>query len=335
MKESKFKKYYYYAHSVGAYIYVAITGRFKEQQSHKYFIDSRTIKDIYKQYGFINIIRAAMRVPKNLNLSTTGLQLFRNAYFPKTKKTVLSTSIEITNNCPYRCQGCYIDVEKKKLDYFMSEEVLRNTIESLSNSTFILIQGGEPLHKNSVDMLYNVLKDYPEQIFVLVTTGVYISKFGLGKFANLNNILWSISINGTEEINDKMRFKGSFQHAISAMDLIRQAQQYFVATVTLSKNNIENATSEKFILLLAKKGVKEIRYLILRGVIEKQLSLDEIELYEKRTKRYNKHVFCNFCVDNLEDYSVVDPYGNQRIDRTGYDHTLRYDNDFAVKKHYF
>jgi MoaA/NifB/PqqE/SkfB family radical SAM enzyme len=334
MKESALKKYFFYAYSVSAYVGVALSGHFNERQSHRYFIDSKTVKNIYRQYGFVNILRAAIRVPKNLNLSTTGYQLFKNAYFPKCKKTALSTSIEITNNCPYRCKGCYIDIEKKKSDFFMSENILRQTIESLSHSTFILIQGGEPLQKNSVDMLYKVLKDYPDQIFVIVTTGVYISKYGIGKFAELNNILWSISINGTEDINDAVRFKGSFKHAINAMDQIREAQQYFVATVTLSKDNVEDATSEAFVKLLALKGVKEIRYLILREA-DNQLSLDEVEYYEKKTKEYNKYLFCNFCVDNIEDYCVIDPDGSQRDDRTGYDHTLKYNDESLSKKHYF
>lgn len=335
MKESVLMKYYYYIYSVIGYIWVAFIGRFKKRNSHDYFIDSKTLIDIYNQYGLINIIRALYRVPQNLNLSTTGLKLFKNAYFPKVKKTVLSTSIEITNNCPYRCKGCYISLSKKKSSYFMTEDILRKTIQDYSHSTFILIQGGEPLQKNSVDILYNVFKDYPEQIFVIVTTGVYLSKYGIGKFKNLNNILWSISLNGTEKINDEIRFKGSFKHALNAMDEIRKVQQYFVATVTLSKDNIKDATSEKFISLLANKGVKEIRYLILRDNTSNQLSLEEIEFYENVTKKYNKYLFCNFCIDSLEDYSVIDPYGEKRMDRTGKDHTLKYEQEKFLIKHYF
>jgi MoaA/NifB/PqqE/SkfB family radical SAM enzyme len=334
MKESAFKKCCFYAYSVSVYVGVALSSRFSERQSHRYFIDSKMVKIFYQQYGLANIFRAAIRAPKNLNLSTTGYQIFKNAYLPKHKKTVLSTSIEVTNNCPYRCKGCYIDIEKRKSDFFMSENILRQTIESLHYVTSILIQGGEPLQKNSVDMLYRVLKDYPDQIFVIVTTGVYISKYGIGKFAELNNIVWSISINGTEEVNDKVRFKGSFKHAINAMDKIREAQQYFVATVTLSKDNVEDATSEVFVRLLALKGVKEIRYLILREAYN-QLSLDEVEYYEKKIKEYNKYVLCNFSVDNIEDYCVIDPDGNKRDDRTGYDHTLKYNDESSAKKHNF
>lgn len=331
MKESKFKKYWFYIYMVYLYCKVAILWRIKgEHISHHYFIDSKTIDKFYKEYGLKNILGAIIRIPQNLNLSTTGFQLFKNAYFPKVKKTVLSTSIEITNNCSYKCYGCYINIDKKKSSFVMSEINLRQTIESLSHSTFILIQGGEPLQEHTSDMLYQVLKDFKEQIFVIVTTGVHLSKNGLGNFQKLNNILWSISINGTRKTNDEIRFKGSFKHAIKAMENIRKAQQYFVTTVTLSRKNIENATSKKFILFLAKKGVKEIRYLILRESIENQLTLHEINIYEHKVKKYNKYIFCNFCVDELIDYSVIDPYGNVRIDRTGKDHTLEHKN-----KHYF
>lgn len=339
MKETLLKKYTYFAYSLGGYAHVALNNLWKEQEAHGYFVSSKTINTMYKKYGLMNMTRALVRAPKNLNFSTTGVTLFKNAYFPETKKTVLSTSIEITTNCPYRCSGCYLSEEQKKSDFFMSEEDLRKTISTHLHSTFILIQGGEPLQKNSVDMVYNVLKDFPNQIFVIVTTGVYISKYGLGKFKNLGNILWSISINGPKEINDNLRFKGSHKHAMNAMENIREAQQYFVATVTISKDNVEEATSEEFILSLSKKGVKEIRYIILRDNKEKQLSLEEIEYFEESTRKYNKYLFTNFCSDDMEDYSVIDPYTNKRIDRTGYDHTLEYSNSCTRKveneKHYF
>lgn len=335
MKENIFLKSYYYAYSIIAYLYLFIKRRFKKHNSHQYFVNFSTLMKFYNEYGILNIIRALIRVPENLNLSKSGIVLFRNSYFPKNKKTALTTSIEITENCPYQCNGCYIDKNSKKSKYFMSEELLRNTIESLSYSTLILIQGGEPLQKNSVKMIYKVLNDYPHQSFVLVTTGEYISKNGIGDFAKLNNILWSISINGTEEINDKIRFKKSYKYATKAMDIIRAEQQYFIATVTLSKENIDDATSEKFIMMLANKGVKEIRYLLLRDSSDLQLSLDTVDFYHQKVKKYNKYVFLNFWCDELVDYCVIDPYGKKRIDRTGYDHTLKYEDNTESKKHYF
>lgn len=335
MKENIFLKSYYYAYSIVAYLYLFVKRRLKKHDSHHYFVNFSTLMRFYNEYGLLNIIRALIRVPQNLNLSKSGIVLFNNSYFPKNKKTALTTSIEITENCPYRCNGCYIDINNKKSRYFMSEDLLRKTIESLSYSTLILIQGGEPLQKNSVDLLYKVLKDYPHQSFVLVTTGEYISKNGIGNFAKLSNILWSISINGTEELNDKIRFKGSYKYATKAMDIIRSQQQYFIATVTLSKDNIENATSEIFIMTLADKGVKEIRYLLLRDSSDLQLSLDTVDFYHQKVKKYNKYVFLNFWCDELVDYCVIDPYGNKRIDRTGYDHTLKYDDNTESNKHYF
>jgi len=335
MKENYLVKYYYYGYSIVSYLYLFIKRRFKKHNSHQYFVSFKTLVRFYNEYGLINIIRALLRVPKNLNLSKSGIVLFNNSYFPKNEKTALTTSIEITENCPHRCLGCYIDIDSKKSNYFMSEDMLRSTIESLSYSTIILIQGGEPLQRDSVNMLYRVLGDYPDQSFVLVTTGEYISKNGIGDFAKLNNILWSISINGTEELNDKIRFKGSYKHAINAMDIIRYAQQYFIATVTLSKENIENATSEEFIMTLVDKGVKEVRYLLLRDSSNLQLPLDTVDFYHEKVKKFNKYIFLNFWVDELVDYCVVDPYGNQRIDRTGNDHTLEYENSTKTDKHYF
>lgn len=286
-----------------------------------YLVAPQTIKDMYNRYGLINLIRVAIRAPKNLNFLTTGITLFKNVYLPDEKKTALSTSVEVTNNCPFRCKGCYI--EDRESDYFMPEKLLRKVVESLTYSEFIIIQGGEPCSKNYMDILYEVIKDYPKQSFIICTSGVYIGKHGLGKLRNLENLLWSISINGTEEINDELRFKGSYKHAVQAMINIREAQQYFVAVTTVSKVNIESATSEEFIMLLANTGVKEIKFLILRdpesGV---QLTKEEIAYWSEYTKKYNKYLFTTFSIDEIEGYSVIDPYGNKRYDRTGNDKKL-------------
>lgn len=324
MKESIYKKYYYYVVAVLSYFLLAIKNYYKSNTNMvHYLVKPKTFRDMYKRYGFINLLRAAKRAPRNLNFSTTGITLFRNVYLPDMKKTALSTSLEVTNNCPHRCKGCYIDIRDKKSDYFMPEQLLRDTVESLQYSEFIIIQGGEPCSKKYMTTLYNVIKDFPRQSFIICTGGMYIGKYGLGNLKKLNNILWAISINGTEEINDKLRFKGSFKYAIKAMNNIRDAQQYFVAVTTVSKINIESATSEEFVMTMAKLGVKEIKYLILRNPESgQQLTKNEIEYWSSYTTKFNKYIFTTFSVDEIEGYSVVNPYGQKRYDRTGNDNSI-------------
>ena len=119
-KEHAFIKYYYYLYSIIAYLYLYIKRRFKKHNSHQYFVSYKTLVRFYNEYGLINIIRALYRVPKNLNLSKSGIVLFNNSYFPKVKKTALTTSIEITENCPHKCLGCYIDANRKKTKFLVN-----------------------------------------------------------------------------------------------------------------------------------------------------------------------------------------------------------------------
>lgn len=324
MKENRLKKILFFNASLIILSYLVIREYLsKDVKTAKFLVSIQTVKGLIRRYGIINLLRVANRAPKNLNFSTSGITLFKNAYLPKIQKPALFTAIEVTNRCPYRCKGCYIDIAKRENNYFMPENLLRESIKKLSYGSLILIQGGEPLRKNSAELLYRVIKDFPEQAFVIVTTGVYLSQYGLGDFKELNNIVWSISINGTEEISDKLRFKGSFKHAIQAMRNIKEAQQYFSATVTISKDNAQNATSEEFVMFLENEGVKEIKYLILRDpTSDKQLSLKEVEYYDEYTKRYNKFLFTTFTRYESDGYVIIDPYGNERIDRTGNDKNL-------------
>ena len=324
MKETKIKKQIFYGITlIGFAVSIIREAVLSKKTTVEYLASMNTVADLVGRYGIINLIRVAMRAPKNLNFSDSGIQLFKNVYFPKVQKKYLSTVIEFTNNCPYDCDGCYIDSEQRKNDYFMPESLLRETISSLQNHAFILIAGGEPIRKSSADYLYNVLKDYPDQAFILVTTGVYISQHGVGDFGNLNNIVWSISINGMENINDEFRFKGSHKHAIQAMRNIRKAQQYFLATTTLSRKNAEDATSDEFVNMLSAEGVKEIKYLILRDPeSEHQLSMREVEHYKEKTKKFNHLLFTTFTIHEADGYKIIDPYGSIRLDRTGRDQLI-------------
>lgn len=320
MKENIILKYYYYAIALFRYFILASTRSKKRTRIVKSLIETKTVEEMYRRYGLINLLRVLYRAPKNLNFSTSAITLFKNVYIPEINKTALSVSLEVTNNCPHRCSGCYIDVNKKKSEYFMPEHLLRKTIASLQHNEFILIQGGEPCSKKYMDTLYNVIKDFKRQAFAICTSGAYIGEFGIGKFSKLNNVVWAISINGTRDVNDKVRFKGSYDYAVKAINHIRNAQQYFVVSTTVSQVNIESATSEDFVMEMVRLGVKEIKYWVLRGPNKKiSLSNADIEYWSAYTRRYNKYIFTTFSLGQPEGYCVVDPYGNMRLDRTGYD----------------
>jgi MoaA/NifB/PqqE/SkfB family radical SAM enzyme len=324
MKEGLAIKYYASFISIMTVLKVSAKSfQNKELDTVEYITSFSRIKEIINRYGITNTLRAAFRSSNNFNFSTFGLNLLKSVYTPKTKKTVVYTAIEITNRCPYNCRGCYIDPQKKQTNYIMPEALLRKTINELSYSALILIQGGEPFANDTVDMIYRVLRDYPDQAFILVTNGVYISKNGIGDFAQLNNIVWTISINGTEGVNDQSRFSGGFKCAIKAMQLIREAQQYFTPVVTVSKRNIVSATSEEFVTQMANLGAKEIKYLVLKDPSSgEQLTLKELNYFDEYTKKYNKYLFTTFTRYEFEGFEIIDPYGIRRKDRTGNDNTL-------------
>ena len=269
------------------------------------------------RYGLLNTLRAIYRSGKDID-GDYAINLARSAYNPKDKKTSTYSIIEVTNNCPFDCQGCY--VPDRRSSYRMSKELLIESIERLSHAAIILIQGGEPLSSKHAPHLIDALLRFPRQLFVIVTNGVYISRYGMKGLEDLPSPIFAISINGTKDMNDTLRFKGSYVAAMKAMDTLRKAGRYYLPVVTLSKPNLLDATSKEFLVSLSRAGAKDVRYLVEESPrLDVRLSKDDLKLAKHRTRLFGHLLFTTFNEYGADNIAVIDPYGRLRDDRTGYE----------------
>jgi sulfatase maturation enzyme AslB (radical SAM superfamily) len=70
------------------------------------------------------------------------------------------------------------------------------------------------------------------------------------------NIPNAISLEGWEEETDTRRGKGTFQRIMAAMSRLRERRLFFGTSATVTRNNVEQLTSDEFIDFLIEQGVK-------------------------------------------------------------------------------
>ncbi len=153
--------------------------------------------------------------------------------------------------CNLHCYGCYSAL------YDKSRELSFNEIDDILNQMkemgiyFAVISGGEPFYSEAVARIF---KKHDDMAFMVYTNGSLINA-GLADFiAETGNILPCISVEGFKQETDKRRGKGHFDMVIRAMDLLRERNLAFGFSATLTRDNSDIITSDRFIDFYIQKG---------------------------------------------------------------------------------
>jgi len=173
-----------------------------------------------------------------------------------------------TQACTSSCLHCGFASNSPAPDALGTEETKRIVDEIHDfGATYFGISGGEPLQR----------KDLPEIIGYAKNTGMKVSVITNGcflddkTFDNLvrHEVRVSISVDGTEEINDAIRGKGTYTKAVSAMEKTSKAGllDCLVATLTnvdATRNNVTFEDMEHVIKLAEEYGA---RWVVIHGFI--------------------------------------------------------------------
>lgn len=145
--------------------------------------------------------------------------------------------LELTRRCNLFCKNCYNNSSAGRRDELSKEEIFKIIDELSDNGCFELrLTGGEPtLREDFFDIARHAIDS---GLFVsLGTNGVW--KEGLAekiRKSGIRNIIFSID--GPEEINDRIRGKGSFRKAIESMSLLKGSGINVKINFTFGKDNI-------------------------------------------------------------------------------------------------
>ena len=173
-----------------------------------------------------------------------------------------------TQACTSNCLHCGFASAPVASDTLGTEET-KHIIDEIYDfgATFLGISGGEPLQR----------KDLPEIIEYAKKVGLNVSLITNGYFLDdkvfdvlvKNGVRISVSIDGSEEINDAIRGKGAYKKALSLIEKSSKAGLLDCLVATLAnvdseRNNVKAKDMEHIIKLAKANGA---RWVVIHGFV--------------------------------------------------------------------
>lgn len=169
----------------------------------------------------------------------------------------------ITSSCNLHCAGCYARAnhacsDEAPVKQLTAEEWKSIFLEALELGTrFIILAGGEPMIRRDV---ITVASEIPDIVFPIFTNGTLINDEYIETFTKYRNLLPVVSIEGHEHGTDLRRGEGVYNKVISAMKDMNSKGILFGASVTVTKENLFEVTSKRFLQDLQDNGCKLVFY---------------------------------------------------------------------------
>jgi len=168
--------------------------------------------------------------------------------------------ISITSRCNLACAGCYMHgrVEKPRAD--MSPEVLASVVDQTAELgvSIIVIAGGEPLVRQ--EEIFRIAKVHPRVLFPVFSNGLLIDEAMAAEIAACRNIVPVISFEGFREDTDARRGSGVYDRLLSVCSRLKDCTVFFGCSVTTTRKNFDNVTSEAFVRQMTGAGARVFTY---------------------------------------------------------------------------
>jgi len=176
----------------------------------------------------------------------------------KTLSAPLDVCLAITGKCNLRCKHCCAKETWGEKD--LTTEEMFDLIDQLGRAKVfsIAIFGGEPLMREDLFILIERLRKYPIGLS-MNTNGTLITKDIAKTLIKKYRIKgYVVSLDGTKEIHEKMRGRGTFNPAVRGMEnLIKEGGSVLLST-TVTKLNINNL--EEIVKIGKELGVRQVRF---------------------------------------------------------------------------
>ena len=158
-----------------------------------------------------------------------------------------------TMKCNLRCKGCYSGkyTRYEGLSYELLDRIVGEARDL--GSMFTVLSGGEPLTRK--DDLFRLVEKYNDMYFMFYTNGTLIDDAVADRLAELGNAGAVMSLEGFEERTDARRGEGVFKKVMAAMDRLKDRGVAFGTSLTVTRHNIEEITSDEFFEHLLNKGI--------------------------------------------------------------------------------
>ena len=225
----------------------------------------------YMTAGVENILKSAVKVtltnPAQSMFMTRFAMAARAASGKRKKSEKAGEHIpafliaSITSSCNLHCAGCYARAihacaDAKPVDQLSAEEwdAVFEQAEELGIS-FILLAGGEPMIRRDVMEKAGKRQNI---LFPIFTNGTLIDDTYMKRLKKCRNLLPIFSIEGKEKQTDTRRGEGVYEKVLSAMEEMQKEKLIYGASVTVTKDNLEEVMSDEFVGKLQKCECKAL-----------------------------------------------------------------------------
>lgn len=162
--------------------------------------------------------------------------------------------IDVTMRCNMKCEGCWAG-NYNGTESDMPLETLYRVIEEMRDKMgihYFVLAGGEPFIRK--DLLEHVYAKYPDCQFLVYTNAVLIKDKVADRLAELGNVMPMMSIEGNLEKTDRRRGDGTFNKLKKVADRLRERKILFGYSITATRNNWEEVSSDEFAKTLVDWG---------------------------------------------------------------------------------
>ncbi len=167
----------------------------------------------------------------------------------------------ITSSCNLHCAGCFSRCTEGTVDTAPVRQLTAGEWARIFDEakdlgiSFVLLLGGEPLLRRDVLEAAGERRDI---LFPVFTNGTFMDEAYLELFDRRRNLLPVLSLEGGRERTDARRGAGVYDRLTENMDALRKRGAIFGVSVTVTRENLQEVTSEAFMDMLSARGCRTV-----------------------------------------------------------------------------
>jgi MoaA/NifB/PqqE/SkfB family radical SAM enzyme len=166
--------------------------------------------------------------------------------------------LHLTNRCNLNCSYCYANVDNRFHDSSVKDLSTEQWVKLIDDSSrmgarYFHLYGGEPLVRNDIDQLIDHCLARGALVEIM-TNGHYVPK-KIEKLKRVHSIC--LSIDGSEEENDKVRGKGNYAAVKEAVRICKENRLHVRMHATI---NAFNLSDPEYLPKLAREWGTTISY---------------------------------------------------------------------------
>jgi MoaA/NifB/PqqE/SkfB family radical SAM enzyme len=195
------------------------------------------------------------RLLYNWFINSALLGIPRQRYLSQTRGFNVPHTILVdpTSACNLRCEGCWAGAyaQHDELDYERLDRLCSEAKEL--GIYWMIMSGGEPF---MYPRLFDLAARHSDMAFMLYTNGTRIDDRVADQIVAVGNLSPAFSLEGWEERTDRRRGAGVFKRVTAAMDRLRERGAVFGVSLTATRENMEEITSDAFVDFLVGRGAR-------------------------------------------------------------------------------